>query len=141
MKNILAVFLMSAFLLSGSAFAGECSHNNYPLVDVSRLENFKIELSDKQKNKIDKTVDKTNREIEKLVNKIDKTKAKIDKLNADTKKKSDEKLAQLQELNAQMTQYKVEIVRTTKEHKDKVIDILTDEQTNTLKTQMSKPEK
>ena len=141
MKNILSVLLLSAFMMAGLAFASDCGQNNYPLLDVSKLENFKIELSEKQKDKIDKSVEQANKDIDKLVRKIDKTKTKIDKLNADTKKKKDEKLEQLQELTSQMTQYKVEIVRTTKEHKDKVIDILTEEQTNTLKTNLSKPEK
>ncbi len=142
MKHILTGLLVSAFLLSGIVTADDCTNTqkNYPLLNVSKLENFKVELSDKQKTKIDKSVDKANRNIEKLVNKMEKTKVKIDKLNADTKKKKDEKLAQLQELNTQLTQYKVEIVRTTKEHKDNVMDILTDEQTETLQAQMAHPE-
>lgn len=143
MKHILSGLLVSAFLFSGIVFADDCSTTqvNYPVLNVSKLENFKVELSDKQKSKIDKSVEKTNKTIEKLVNKMEKTKAKIEKVNSDTKKKKDEKLEQLQDLNSELAQYKVQIVRATKEHKDKVMEILTDEQTATLKNQATTPEK
>lgn len=143
MKHIVSGLLVSAFLLSGLAIAEEytATQVNYPVLNVSKLENFKIELSDKQKSKIDKSVEKTNKTIEKLVNKMEKTKTKMEKVNADTKKKKDEKLEQLQDLNSDLAQYRVQIVRATKEHKDKIMDILTDEQTATLKTQMTTPEK
>ena len=143
MKHIVSGLLVSAFLLSGLAIAEEytATQVNYPVLNVSKLENFKIELSDKQKSKIDKSVEKTNKTIAKLVNKMEKTKTKMEKVNADTKKKKDEKLEQLQDLNSDLAQYRVQIVRATKEHKDKIMDILTDEQTATLKTQMTTPEK
>lgn len=143
MKHIVSGLLVSAFLFSGLAIAEEytATQVNYPVLNVSKLENFKIELSDKQKSKIDKSVEKTNKTIEKLVNKMEKTKTKMEKVNADTKKKKDEKLEQLQDLNADLAQYRVQIVRATKEHKDKVLEILTDEQTATLKTEMTTPEK
>ena len=141
MKNILTGLLLSAFLLSGLVMADEYAQKTYALLDASKLENFKIELSDKQKIKIEKSVEKTNKTIDKLVNKMEKTKAKMEKVNADTKQKKDEKLEQLQELNTQLTQYRVEIVRATKEHKDNVMDILTDSQTSALKSQMNNTEK
>ena len=49
MKNILSVVLLSLFLASGAAFANSTTQKNYPLLDVTKLENFKLELSDKQK--------------------------------------------------------------------------------------------
>ena len=140
MNKLLSGILVSTFLISGLAFAHTASQKTYPIVDVSKLENFKVELTDKQKEKIDKTVDKTNRDIEKVVNKMDKTKAKIEKLGKDTSMEKDKQLEKLQELNTQLTTCKVEIVRITKEHKDKVTEILSDKQKNDLKTYMNNNE-
>lgn len=140
MNRILSGILVSAFLISGLALAQTTEQKTYPIVDVSKLENFKVELTDKQKQKIDKAVDKTNRDIEKVVNKMDKTRSKIEKMSNDASKETDKQLEKLQELNTQLTAYKVEIVRITKEHKDKVSDILNDKQKNDLKTYMNNGE-
>lgn len=140
MKNLLSGILISTFLFTGLALAQTTEHKTYPIVDVTKLENFKVELTDKQKHKIDKAVEKTNRDIVKVVNKMDKTKEKIEKINSDASMEKDKQLEKLQELNTQLTTCRVEIVRITKEHKDKVTEILNDKQKNDLRTYMNNGE-